>query len=135
MNSVDRSSRSPARSSPTGYRTTPTGPNVDIGKQLSTERTAETVDNPERAEHGAMTGNTGDTPAHPETHSVARPVRRPWWRVDCRDTSRARRSLTVFANRDKVVLVGPPGNTVGLRAEGVDTVATALRKAADQARK
>lgn len=93
------------------------------------------MDYPERAERGTGTDVVGGNPAHRAANPVARPVRRPWWRVGCRDASNARRHLTVLAHRDKVVLVGPPGKTVGLTTDGVGALASALREAAEQARK
>ncbi|MCX2731245.1 hypothetical protein OOZ19_13420 [Saccharopolyspora sp. NFXS83] len=60
--------------------------------------------------------------------------RRRWWRVLCRDVVHVRRYLTVLVNRDRVVLVGPPGRTVVLSTDGVGELSNALRRAADQAR-
>lgn len=60
---------------------------------------------------------------------------RRWWYVDCRDVTSTRRTLTVLANRDRVVLVGPPGESVALPTGGVGELSSALRKAAEQARK
>ena len=60
---------------------------------------------------------------------------RRWWHVDCRDVTNTRRTLTVLANRDRVVLVGPPGESVALPTGGVGELSSALRKAAEQARK
>lgn len=60
---------------------------------------------------------------------------RRWWHVDCRDVKNTRRTLTVLANRDRVVLVGPPGDSVALPTGGVGVLSSALRKAAEQARK
>ncbi|GAA3364292.1 MULTISPECIES: hypothetical protein [Saccharopolyspora] len=63
------------------------------------------------------------------------PDRRRWWRVLCRDVGHIRRYLTVLVNRDRVVLVGPPGRTVVLSTDGVGELSSALRRAAEQARK
>ncbi len=59
---------------------------------------------------------------------------RRWWRVLCRDVLHVRRYLTVLVNRDRVVLVGPPGRTVVLPTDRVGELSNALRKAAEQAR-
>ncbi|WP_243790704.1 hypothetical protein [Saccharopolyspora gloriosae] len=61
--------------------------------------------------------------------------RRRWWRALCRDVQHVRRYLTVLVNRDRVVLVGPPGRTVVLSTDGVGELSNALRQAAEQARK
>ncbi|NYH80745.1 MULTISPECIES: hypothetical protein [Actinopolyspora] len=45
------------------------------------------------------------------------------------------RALEVLVNRDRVVLAGPPGATAALSAERVGQLSSALRFAADQARK
>ncbi|MFR9728049.1 hypothetical protein ACL03H_02400 [Saccharopolyspora sp. MS10] len=59
---------------------------------------------------------------------------RRWWRVLCLDVQHIRRYLTVLVNRDRVVLVGPPGRTVVLSTDGVGELSKALRRAAEQAR-
>ncbi|GAA2821521.1 hypothetical protein [Saccharopolyspora taberi] len=61
--------------------------------------------------------------------------RRPWWRVHCRDATNVHRDLDVLVNRDRVVLVGPPGAAAVLSTSGVGELSRALRSAADQARK
>ncbi len=43
------------------------------------------------------------------------------------------RSLTVFVDRNRVVLVGPPGETAVLTAGQLGQLRTALREAAEQA--
>ncbi|WP_229679989.1 hypothetical protein [Saccharopolyspora thermophila] len=45
------------------------------------------------------------------------------------------RVLTVLVNRDRVVLVGPPGRAAVLSRVGLAGLTTALRDAAVQARK
>lgn len=72
------------------------------------------MDYPEQAEHGAGTDVVGGNPAHRAANSVARPVRHLEWRVRCRGADDPRRHLAVLANRDKVVLVGPPAGTAEL---------------------
>ncbi|MEV0082445.1 hypothetical protein [Saccharopolyspora sp. NPDC050642] len=60
---------------------------------------------------------------------------RRWWRVDCRDVANSHRFLDVLVNRDRVVLVGPPGHSATLSAIGLGQLSVALRDAAVQARK
>ena len=60
--------------------------------------------------------------------------RRRWWRFDCRDVANVQRFLTVLVNRDRVVLVGPPGRTVVLSSGDAGRLSEALRRAAEQAR-
>jgi hypothetical protein len=68
--------------------------------------------------------------------SVPGPARpRRLLRMDCRDVSNAHRFLDVLVNRDRVVLVGPPGPPAAFTAAGAGQLATALRDAAVQARK
>lgn len=57
----------------------------------------------------------------------------PWWRVGCRDVVNRERFLTVLIDRDRVVLVGPPGETAVLSPIQVGQLSEALRLAADQA--
>jgi hypothetical protein len=47
----------------------------------------------------------------------------------------SRRFLDVLVNRDRVVLVGPPGHSAALSANGLGQLSAALRDAAVQARK
>lgn len=65
----------------------------------------------------------------------ARPDRRQWWRVDCRDLANSRSFLTVLINRDRVVLVAPPGHSAVLRSSHAGELSAALRDAAAQAGK
>lgn len=58
---------------------------------------------------------------------------RHWWRVSCRDVINRERFLTVLIDRDRVVLVGPPGETAVLSPVQVGQLSDALREAADQA--
>ncbi|HEY3261610.1 MAG TPA: hypothetical protein VGJ95_15305, partial [Pseudonocardiaceae bacterium] len=58
---------------------------------------------------------------------------RHWWRVSCRDVINRERFLTVLIDRDRVVLVGPPGETAVLSPVQVGQLSDALRQAADQA--
>lgn len=59
--------------------------------------------------------------------------KRHWWRVSCRDVINRERFLTVLIDRDRVVLVGPPGETAVLSPQQVGQLSVALREAADQA--
>ncbi|RRO13778.1 hypothetical protein EIL87_22635 [Saccharopolyspora rhizosphaerae] len=68
-------------------------------------------------------------------HVPAPADRRRWWHVDCRDVANTRRGLAVLVNRDKVVLVGPPGHAAELNSRGAGQLSMALRDAAAQARK
>jgi hypothetical protein len=58
---------------------------------------------------------------------------RHWWRVSCRDVIDRERFLTVLIDRDRVVLVGPPGETAVLSQTQVGQLSDALREAAGQA--
>lgn len=58
---------------------------------------------------------------------------RHWWRVSCRDVIDRERFLTVLIDRDRVVLVGPPGETAVLSTTQVEQLSDALREAADRA--
>lgn len=57
---------------------------------------------------------------------------RHWWRVSCRDVIDRERFLTVLIDRDRVVLVGPPGETAVLSPTQVGQLSDALREAAGQ---
>jgi len=58
---------------------------------------------------------------------------RHWWRVSCRDVIDRERFLTVLIDRDRVVLVGPPGETAVLSTTQVGQLSDALREAAGRA--
>lgn len=58
---------------------------------------------------------------------------RHWWRVGCRDVIDRERFLTVLIDRDRVVLVGPPGETAVLSTTQVGQLSEALREAAGRA--
>lgn len=60
-------------------------------------------------------------------------ARQRWWQINCRDSVNRRQFLTVLVDRDRVLLVGPPGETAVLSAGQVGQLKTALREAADQA--
>lgn len=76
---------------------------------------------------GAMGGSLSPYVGHDRNGN------RHWWRVTCRDAINRERFLTVLIDRDRVVLVGPPGETAVLSAVQVGQLSEALREAADQA--
>ncbi|PKW13525.1 hypothetical protein [Saccharopolyspora spinosa] len=76
-------------------------------------------------------GGNGQSAEFPNTPAD----RRRWWRVDCRDVANSHRFLDVLVNRDRVVLVGPPGHSAALSVNGLGQLSDALRDAAVQARK
>lgn len=86
----------------------------------------------ERAGRTAGTAGTGDSPASADENPAQE---RRWWRTQCRDVHNEHSFLTVLPNRDKVVLVGPPGRTAALEPGAVRELSSALRSAAEQARK
>ncbi|OZM71727.1 hypothetical protein CFN78_19520 [Amycolatopsis antarctica] len=51
------------------------------------------------------------------------------WAINCRDLSGRRRQLTVYASRDRVVLVPPPGEAAVLEPLEVGRLRAALRDA------
>jgi len=55
------------------------------------------------------------------------------WRVSCGDVINRERCLTVLVERNRVVLVGPPGETAVLTAGQLGQLRAALREAAEQA--
>lgn len=55
------------------------------------------------------------------------------WHIDCRDVVDRERSLTLLIDRDRVVLVGPPGETAVLSPVQVRQLSVALGEAAHQA--
>ena len=58
---------------------------------------------------------------------------RQWWRITCRDVINRERFLTVLIDRDRVVLVGPPGETAVLSRGQAAQLRDALLEAADRA--
>jgi len=86
-------------------------------------------------ESGPRAGaNTGDALVPAQPGPAPESDHRRWWRVLCRDVQSIRRYLTVLVNRDRVVLVGPPGRTVVLSSGDAGRLSEALRRAAEQAR-
>jgi hypothetical protein len=59
--------------------------------------------------------------------------KRHWWRVSCRDVINRERFLHVLIDRDRVVLVGPPGETAVMSQNQVGQLANALLEASGQA--
>ncbi|MCG8917560.1 hypothetical protein L6E12_17390 [Actinokineospora sp. PR83] len=55
------------------------------------------------------------------------------WRIGCGDVVNRDRCLTVLVERNKVVLVGPPGETAVLTTGQLGQLRAALREAAEQA--
>lgn len=55
------------------------------------------------------------------------------WRINCGDVVNRERCLTVLVERNRVVLVGPPGETAVLTPGQLGQLRTALREAAEQA--
>lgn len=79
-----------------------------------------------------------DSPNTPQAAPVRTPLTadpRRRWTWEFRDLAHARRDLSVLADRDRVVLAGPPGDTAVLSPDAVGRFGSALRAAAEQARK
>jgi hypothetical protein len=55
------------------------------------------------------------------------------WRINCGDVVNRERCLTVLVERNRVVLVGPPGETAVLNPGQLGQLRVALREAAEQA--
>jgi len=71
----------------------------------------------------------GHDPAQLHGSALGRRV----WRIDCGDVVNRDRCLTVLVERNRVVLVGPPGETAVLNTGQLGQLRTALREAAEQA--
>lgn len=85
---------------------------------------------------------SGSTGAYAGAHTAAAPqpenMRRyengqPVWRVPCGDMIGRERCVTVFVDKNEVVLVGPPGETARLSGNQLGQLKTALNEAAKQA--
>ena len=74
-------------------------------------------------------GIVGDAPADLHGSALGRKV----WRINCGDVVNRERCLTVLVERNRVVLVGPPGETAVLTAGQLGQLRAALREAAEQA--
>lgn len=55
------------------------------------------------------------------------------WHINCGDVINRNRCLTVLVDQNKVVLVGPPGETAVLSSGQLSQLRDALREAAEQA--
>ncbi len=55
------------------------------------------------------------------------------WRISCGDVINRDRCLTVLVEKNRVVLVGPPGETAVLTSGQLGQLRIALREAAEQA--
>lgn len=55
------------------------------------------------------------------------------WRINCGDVVNRERCLTVLVERNRVVLVGPPGETAVLTTGQLGQLRSALNEAAEQA--
>lgn len=76
----------------------------------------------------------GDRTAHGHGAEIHGSVAgRRVWRVGCGDVINRERCLTVLVERDRVVLVGPPGETAVLTTGQLGQLRAALREAAEQA--
>ncbi|WP_052168785.1 hypothetical protein [Actinoalloteichus spitiensis] len=58
---------------------------------------------------------------------------RPTWLVECRDIASRPCVVTVLVDGDRVVIVGPPGETAVFSSSEVETLRNALRAAASAA--
>ncbi|MCP3799541.1 hypothetical protein NLX83_09765 [Allokutzneria sp. A3M-2-11 16] len=78
---------------------------------------------------GTATG--GSKPVTPA--SAGQSGSRREWLIGCRDVANRHRSLTVVVEQNRVLLVGPPGETAVLCQGEVSQLRSALREAAEQA--
>jgi hypothetical protein len=84
-----------------------------------------------------------DAPARPSSDSDPefdvnmgvgeRPAGGRQWRIRCQDVAGRERSVTLFVEHGKVVLVGPPGESAVLTPGQLGELRSALREAADEA--
>lgn len=58
---------------------------------------------------------------------------RHWWRISCRDVINRERYLTVLVDRERVVVMGPPGETAVLSPNQASQLREALQQAAERA--
>jgi hypothetical protein len=93
-----------------------------VGSALAQRQHAEFADSEVNSTLRALSGNT---PGSPEGRRV--------WRISCGDIINRDRSLTVLVEDNKVVLVGPPGETAVLNLGQLDQLRAALREAAELA--
>lgn len=90
------------------------------------------------SEPAVTTGNSSSSLSVQESSDLGSGWRgstgqRRWWRIRCSDVVDRERCLTVVVERDRVVLVGPPGETAVLSADQLVQLRAALREAAEQA--
>ncbi len=78
-------------------------------------------------------GIVGENPAEHRADLHGSALGRKVWRINCGDVVNRERCLTVLVERNRVVLVGPPGETAVLTAGQLGQLRTALREAAEQA--
>jgi hypothetical protein len=78
-------------------------------------------------------GIVGEAPAEHRGDLHGSALGRKVWRINCGDVVNRERCLTVLVERNRVVLVGPPGETAVLTAGQLGQLRTALREAAEQA--
>jgi hypothetical protein len=76
-------------------------------------------------------GEQEDTPGLRDLHGSF--AGRRVWHVSCGDVINRDRCLTVLVDQNKVVLVGPPGETAVLSSGQLGQLRDALREAAEQA--
>ena len=85
-----------------------------------------------RTAHDQGAGAPGRRAEEPRPLTGSRGGRREW-RISCGDVVNRDRCLTVLVERNKVVLVGPPGETAVLTTGQLGQLRAALREAAEQA--
>jgi len=83
------------------------------------------------------TASTAVSEAHAAQRDIAdlpgSALGRQVWRINCGDVVNRERCLTVLVERNRVVLVGPPGETAVLTSGQLGQLRIALREAAEQA--
>jgi hypothetical protein len=90
-----------------------------------------TVTHPARVASPAGQGESDDPPGLRDLHGSF--AGRRVWHVSCGDVINRDRCLTVLVDENKVVLVGPPGETAVLSSGQLGQLRDALREAAEQA--
>lgn len=90
-----------------------------------------TVTRPAPLAAPAEAGPSDDTPGLRDLHGSFEGRR--VWNIGCGDVINRDRSLTVLVDQNKVVLVGPPGETAVLSRGQLGQLRDALREAAELA--
>ncbi|GAB3913714.1 hypothetical protein ACFQ1S_13715 [Kibdelosporangium lantanae] len=90
-----------------------------------------TVTHPAPAASPAGQRESDDPPGLRDLHGSF--AGRRVWHVSCGDVINRDRCLTVLVDQNKVVLVGPPGETAVLSTGQLGQLRDALREAAEQA--